>query len=129
MAAFSILIPIGFLCYGWSAQAHTHWIVPNIGAAIFAFGGILSFQGIQAYVLEAYPLYGASAMAATTLPRSIASFLFPIFAPALYRRLDYGWGNTLLAGIAVVVGIPAPLFLYYFGARLREKSPYGTDRT
>lgn len=129
MAAFSILIPIGFLCYGWSAQAHTHWIVPNIGAAIFAFGGILSFQGIQAYVLEAYPLYGASAMAATTLLRSIASFLFPIFAPALYRRLDYGWGNTLLAGIAVVVGIPAPLFLYYFGARLREKSPYGTDRT
>lgn len=66
-------------------------------------------------------------MAATTLSRSIASFLFPILAPALYNRLDYGWGNTLLAGIAVIIGIPAPIILYRYGARLRAKSPYGTD--
>lgn len=27
----SVLIPIGLFWYGWSAQAHTHWIMPNLG--------------------------------------------------------------------------------------------------
>jgi multidrug resistance protein len=40
----ALLVPIGLFCYGWSAQAHTHWIVPNIGAAIFSAGTIIGFQ-------------------------------------------------------------------------------------
>ena len=30
------LLPIGLFWYGWSAQAKLHWIMPNIGAAMFA---------------------------------------------------------------------------------------------
>ena len=37
----SILIPIGLFWYGWSAEAKVFWIMPNIGAAIFAAGTIL----------------------------------------------------------------------------------------
>ncbi|KAB8225096.1 major facilitator superfamily domain-containing protein [Aspergillus novoparasiticus] len=32
----SVLIPIGMFWYGWSVQAHTHWIMPNIGSFIFS---------------------------------------------------------------------------------------------
>lgn len=32
------LIPIGLLWYGWSAQAQLHWIMPDIGYAIFGAG-------------------------------------------------------------------------------------------
>lgn len=42
-------------------------------------------------------------------------------APYLFKDLGYGWGGTLLAGIAVAIGIPAPILLWTFGARLREK--------
>jgi len=31
-------IPIGLFWYGWSAEAHTHWIVPIIGTAFVGIG-------------------------------------------------------------------------------------------
>lgn len=32
------ILPIGFLWYGWSAQAQTHWIVPILGTVLIGFG-------------------------------------------------------------------------------------------
>ena len=32
------LVPIGLFIYGWTSFYQMHWIVPNIGAAIFATG-------------------------------------------------------------------------------------------
>jgi MFS family permease len=95
--------------------------MPNIGVAIFGIGGLVSYQGVQAYVLETYPRYAASAMAATTLARSVSGCVFPIFAPKMYQTLDYGRGNTLLVGVAIIFGLPAPVLLYFFGARLRAR--------
>lgn len=43
----AVMVPIGLLIYGWSAQYRVHWIVPNIGAAIFAAGNQLVFQNCQ----------------------------------------------------------------------------------
>jgi hypothetical protein len=36
-------IPIGLFWYGWSVQAHTHWIVPIIGTSFVGFGLISIF--------------------------------------------------------------------------------------
>jgi ABC-type spermidine/putrescine transport system permease subunit II len=55
------------------------------------------------------------------LPRNIFAFAFPIFAPGLYNSLGYGIGNTVLAAIAVVLGVPAPFILWRYGERLRRK--------
>lgn len=50
-------------------------------------------------------------------------------APSLFADLGYGWGGTLLAGVAVLIGIPAPIFLWKFGQRIREKGdPKVTQR-
>jgi hypothetical protein len=40
----------------------------------------------------------------------------------MFAVLDYGWGNTLLAGLAIVIGIPFPIWIYYAGERMRAKS-------
>lgn len=45
MFAGSVLVPSGLFIYGWCSQYHTHWIAPNIGAALFAAGVIISFVG------------------------------------------------------------------------------------
>jgi hypothetical protein len=70
----ALLVPIGFLWYGWSVQAKLHWIMPNIGATIFGSGIIIGMQCITAYIIDAYSLYAASAVAATTVLRSFAGF-------------------------------------------------------
>lgn len=38
MVVCSLFCPIGLFWYGWSAQAHAHFIVPIIGSAFMAFG-------------------------------------------------------------------------------------------
>jgi len=48
-----------------------------------------------------------AASAAVSFLRSIASFGFSIFAPGMSKSLGYGLGNTVLAVIAIVIGVPA----------------------
>ena len=124
MNAGSFLVPVGLFIYGWTAQYKVHWIGPNIGAAVFAMGMIIGFQCIQTYLVDAYTRYAASAVAASTVLRSLAGFGFPLFAPYMYAKLNYGWGNSLLGFIAIALGIPAPLLLWTFGQRLRERSKF-----
>ncbi|KAI7337565.1 MFS multidrug transporter [Hortaea werneckii] len=120
----AIMVPIGLFLYGWSAQAHTHWIVPNIGTAIFAAGNQLVFQNCQTYIVDSYTRFAASAIAATTILRSLGGFGFPLFAPYMYRALGYGWGNSVLGFLGIAVGFPAPLILWWYGESLRKKSKF-----
>lgn len=38
-----ILLPIGLLMYGWSAQEHNYVLVPIIGSAFVAMGIFVAF--------------------------------------------------------------------------------------
>jgi hypothetical protein len=40
----------------------------------------------------------------------------------MFATLGYGGGNTLLAGFAIVIGIPFPVWIYFAGERIRAKS-------
>ncbi|KAK0388658.1 hypothetical protein NLU13_4901 [Sarocladium strictum] len=122
MAPGALLVPMGLLIYGWTAEYHTHWIGPNIGAALFAAGMNISYQCFQTYLVDTFARFAASAVAATTVTRSLAGFAFPLFAGSMYDRLGYGWGATLLAGVAIVLGIPAPIWLWFYGAKMRARS-------
>lgn len=120
----SVLVPIGLFWYGWSVQGHVHWIMPNIGISIFVTGTLVCLQGMQGYVIDSYSRFAASGLAAAVVLRSLAGFAFPLFAPYLYQRLDYGWGTSVLAFISIAIGIPAPFLFYLFGARLRAMSKF-----
>lgn len=111
----SLLVPIGLVTYGWSAHAHTHWIVPNIGAFLLAIGTIAAFQCVTTYLVDTFMRFAVSAVAAVTVLRSLFGFAFPIFAPAMYSALGYGWGNTVLAIAALGIGLPTPALLWLFG--------------
>ncbi|KAM3464017.1 hypothetical protein MY5147_003340 [Beauveria neobassiana] len=124
MVPGAVLVPVGLLIYGWTAEYHTHWIGPNIGACIFSLGSIVGFQCVQGYLVDTYTRFAASAVGAATVMRSLAGFGFPLFAPEMYRALGYGKGNTILAVAAIVIGWPAPVLLWYFGAKWRAKSKF-----
>ena len=116
-----VLIPTGLLWYGWAAQSRAHWAVVDVGAGVFGSGIILSTQAMQQYVMESYREHVASATAASQFLRSVFGFCFPLFAPALYTSLSYGWGNTTIALVFLALGVPGPFVLWVWGARLRAK--------
>lgn len=120
----AIMVPVGLVIYGWTAQYRVHWIGPDIGVALLTMGVIVGFQAIQGFLVDSYTRYAASAVAAATVLRSLAGFGFPLFAPSLYAKLDYGWGNTMLAFIGIVIGWPGPILLWKYGQKLREKSTF-----
>ncbi|TCD61154.1 hypothetical protein EIP91_008834 [Steccherinum ochraceum] len=120
----SVLLPVGLFLTGWTARHNIHWIVPDIGIVLVGAGILLDFVAIQTYVIDAFALHAASALAAVMFIRALAGFGFPLFSPYMYSALGYGKGDTILAAFAIAVGCPAPFFFWHVGARFRRKSEY-----
>ena len=114
----STLIPIGLFWYGWSAERHAHWIMPIIGIGWIGFGMIATFLPIQSYLVDAHGRYAASAVAATTVFRSLVGAFLPLAGPSMFASLGYGWGNSLLGFIALLM-LPVPLVFFYYGKKIR----------
>lgn len=115
-------LPIGLLIYGWTANARLYWLIPDLGVFIFSVGIGGNWTCIQTYLVDNYALHAASAIAGVSSFRAFAGFGFPLFADKMYGNLGYGWGNSILALICLVIGCPAPFIFYRYGPRLRAWS-------
>ncbi|KAI0885720.1 putative MFS multidrug transporter [Annulohypoxylon maeteangense] len=99
----SISLPIGLFLYGWMDNA-----VPAV------------FLCIMSYLIDAFGVYAASALAANTVVRSIFGAVLPLAGARMYSVLGYGWGNSLLGFIALAL-IPIPILLNRYGETLRKR--------
>lgn len=115
----SLAFPIGLFVYGWSVEAHVHWIIPQIGTAITGFGSILIFIGIQTYLVDAFVEHAASVIGANAVLRGTAGALIPLSGLDMYSALGWGWGNSLLGFIALVFA-PMPWVFGLYGAKIRN---------
>ncbi|PWY65503.1 MFS general substrate transporter [Aspergillus eucalypticola CBS 122712] len=119
----SWLIPASLFWFGWTAMPPTHWIVGIISGAPFGFSLILLFLAITSYLTDCYGPYGASALAANAVFRSIFGAVFPLFGTYLYDGLGVPWGSSLLGFFALAFA-PLPWVFYHFGPRIRMRSKY-----
>lgn len=71
-------------------------------------------------MIDTFTIYAASALAANTVARSVFGAVLPIFGLRMYDTLGLGWGNSLLAFIAVAL-IPVPFLLIRYGELLRTR--------
>lgn len=114
-----VLMPLGLLLYGWAVEKRLHWIVPDIGAAIMSGGMMSSTAPMYAYLIDEFAEYSASSNAACRILSNSMSFAFPVFAPSLYEKLGYGWGNGMLAFVYIAIAFPAPYLLWTWGPKIR----------
>ncbi|CCX16704.1 Similar to Uncharacterized transporter C1529.01; acc. no. Q9USN4 [Pyronema omphalodes CBS 100304] len=124
MAWGSPLIPIGLFWYGWTAEKGVHWIVPIIGTGLVGVGLLATFMPVNTYIVDAFQMYAASALAATTVLRSVVGACLPLAGPKMYDALGLGWGNSLLGFIALIF-LPMPFVFERYGERLRKRFPVG----
>ncbi|OOQ89350.1 bicyclomycin resistance protein [Penicillium brasilianum] len=123
----AIILPIGFLVYGWTLHFHVQYIVPLIGTCAAGFSMTLSAIPAETYVVEVYEIHGASAIAGGVIFRAIAGAFLPLIGPALYDSIGQGWGNTVLALIAGAFIPPLGLLMRY-GDWFRSKERIGKSR-
>ncbi|KAF2814504.1 MFS general substrate transporter [Mytilinidion resinicola] len=123
----SPLVVIGLLWFGWTTYSSVHWIVPIVGSAFFGAGVIMIFSGVFTFLVDAYPLYGASALAANSFARSMFAAAFPLFGPAMYNNLGFQWATFLLAMLTLVMA-PFPYIFYRYGKEIRKRSKYAGSR-
>ncbi|KAI9710403.1 MAG: hypothetical protein M1812_007439 [Candelaria pacifica] len=119
----ALCIPIGLFWYGWSAESHTHWIVPILGTALIGAGVLVVFMAIQTYLVDAFTIHAASAIAANTVLRSTCGALLPLAGQKMYAKLGLGWGNSLLAFIALAL-CPIPWIFLRYGERIRTNPKF-----
>ncbi|OAQ86733.1 fluconazole resistance protein [Purpureocillium lilacinum] len=119
---FALVLPITFFWYGWSADKAVHWIVPVIGIVPFGIGIVGVWLPIQAYIVDAYPQYAASGLAAFSVLRCTVAAFLPLAGPQMYKSLGVGWGSSLLGFIAVAL-IPIPTLIYKYGKWMRTRFP------
>ncbi|XWW92421.1 hypothetical protein V2A60_000344 [Cordyceps javanica] len=120
LRAGAVLLPVGLFIYGWTAQYKVHWIVPIIGTAIMGVGNLIIFMSLQLYLVDTFTIYAASALAANSVVRSLLGAVLPLAGGPMYAKLGLGWGNSLLAFIAVAL-IPVPWLFMRYGEFLRKK--------
>jgi len=126
--AGAVLVPIGMFMFGWTTYRSVHWILPIIGSGIFGTGVILVFSGIFTFLVDAYPLYAASALAANSFARSSFAAAFPLFGVQMYESLGDQWATSLLGFLALAM-MPFPYIFFKYGKRIRGRSRFASGRS
>ncbi|KAF2719200.1 MFS general substrate transporter [Polychaeton citri CBS 116435] len=121
----AIIVPISLFGFGWTTYPWVHWIVPIIFGGLFGLGNIFCFSGIFTFLVECYPLYAASALAANSFARSSFAAAFPLFGVQMYEDLGFQWASSLLAFLALAM-MPFPFLFFRYGKRLRGKSRFAS---
>lgn len=132
--------------FGWTSPPAVmpgggHWVGPVSSGIPFGFGMVIIYFSANAYLIDAFPGYVASALAAKTVIRSGSGAAMPLFITAMYHNLGNGWAASVWGFISAAMvsiwllsplelrancvrstQIPIPFLFYHYGRSIRAKS-------
>ena len=103
-------IVLSLFWLGWTSSPEIHWIAPTLAGIPFGVGYLLIFTALLNYLTDAYEVFAASAMAASTCSRCLGGALLPFVAGPMYGRLGIAWASSLLGFLSL--GMCAIPFVY-----------------
>jgi ABC-type Co2+ transport system permease subunit len=108
---------------GWTARESVHWIVPTLAGILFGMGYLCLFMALLNYLVDAYEIFAASAMAAASLSRSSFGAILPFAAKPMYRAMGVAWATSLLGFFSLALCV-VPFVFVKWGGKMRERSPF-----
>ncbi|KAJ5217916.1 uncharacterized protein N7498_000015 [Penicillium cinerascens] len=87
------LVTTGLFVFAWTTFSNVHWMVPIIGSSMFGAGTVFVYSGVFTFLIDAYPTYSASALAANSFTRSIFAGIFPLFGTQSELNFSAGRGE------------------------------------
>jgi len=119
-------LPIGLFWFAWTNDPGVHWFVCVSAGTLFGFGMVLLYMSLTNYLVDAYLAYSASALAASTVLRSVAGAAFPLFTNKMYDALGIHWASSI-PGFLALVFVPCLFAFYRWGHILRTKTRFGQE--
>jgi multidrug resistance protein len=116
----AVFVPISLFLFAWAVEYEIHWFASIVPTYFYGIGMVMILNCTQNYYIDSFESYAASAIAAGTVFRSLVGGVVPIFAPALFEKLGYGWGISVFGFVSLALA-PAPILFYVFGERIRER--------
>jgi DHA1 family multidrug resistance protein-like MFS transporter len=114
----------GLFWFGWTGyKADIPWIVPTLSGLMTGFGIMSIFLQSLNYLVDAYLMFAASAIAANTFLRSLCGAGFPLFATYMFEGMGIQWASTLLGCVALLL-VPVPIWFYSRGDKIRASSKF-----
>ncbi|KAM3078050.1 hypothetical protein ACMFMG_002648 [Clarireedia jacksonii] len=122
MMVGACLFPIGLFWFAWTGNYPSiNWAAPTVSGILTGAGIMTIFLQALNYLIDAYLMVAASAIAANTFLRSFFGAGFPLFATAMFHNLGVQWAGSLLGFLAIAF-LPIPFLFYKYGEALRKKS-------
>ena len=122
----SAALPIGLFWFAWTNAPETVWLIPVSAGTLFGVGMVLLYMSLTNYLVDAYLAYAASALAASTVLRSIAGAVFPLFAGTMYEKLGIHWASSI-PGFLALMFVPCLVGFWKWGAVIRRKTRFGLE--
>lgn len=119
----AVAAPVGLFWFAWTNSGSIHWMVCILGSVFFGFANVLLFVSCMNYLVDAYTVWAASCMAASTVLRSVVGAVFPLFTPAMYKTLGINWASSVPAFLTLAC-LPFPFLFARYGKWIREHSNY-----
>jgi len=119
-------VPISMFWMGWTAYPSVSYWSPLVATVLFGYGILTVFISSYQYIMDAYALYAASALAAITFIRYVAAGGMVEVAIPMYKNLGVHWTMTVLGCISLLC-TPVPYIFYAYGHKLRKLSKYAQE--
>jgi MFS family permease len=116
-------LSVSMFWLGWTARSSIHWIVPVLAGIPFGIAYLLIFQALTNYLVDAYEIFSASAVAAASCSRSLFAVVLPFATRPMFERLGIAWACSLLGFISLILGI-IPFFFLKYGDQIRARSEF-----
>ncbi|KAG8836048.1 hypothetical protein FRC17_010512 [Serendipita sp. 399] len=121
-----IILGVSMLWFGWTSYPSISVWPPILAGLGIGASVVLLFLSLFNYLIDAYLLVAASALASSTVVRSAFGAAFPLFGNQMYEKLNPRIASTVLAAITFVM-VPVPFVLEKLGPIIRRKSKYGVS--
>lgn len=123
----ALTLPPAVLLYGWCAEYRLPLPLLLFSATWIRLSMMLAFSPLTSYVVDAFGVYSASALAGLVTFRCLAGAFLPLTITQITENFGYGWGFTLLGvfgmGLALI-----PVLVIRYGYHWRQRSSYTENK-
>ncbi|KAF4987249.1 hypothetical protein FDECE_15520 [Fusarium decemcellulare] len=119
----SILLPIGLFWFGLTARMSVSWVSPALAVGSCTMGIFSIYLAVFNYLADTYHQYASSALAAQSMCRNLLAGILPLFMARMIDSLTLPGTGGLLGGLGLLL-TTIPWLLYFYGRKIRARSPF-----